>query len=712
MTNRADQAESKLRRALHPRHVAIVGASRRGGIGNDVLANLRRANPDLRVSVIHPTAASIDGTECHASLAELAVSRSDAPVDLAIVSTPAAACAAVVRQLGEAGVAGAIILSAGFTETGEAGRGLAADLSDAARASGIRLIGPNCIGVADLGATQRLQATFAELDHLAGSAALISQSGALGLALLQRAREAGVRVGRLASVGNCLDVDAAELISLWAEDTELDVILLHLEGLGDPERFAAAARRACRHLPLVALKTGRSARGANAAAGHTAALATPDATASAWLARAGVERVDGIDELVAVGAALSRMGPAFVERVAVLSNAGGPAVIAVDALVAAGLEVARTGPDAAARLAERLPDLAALTGPVDMLAAAQGAEMLPPLDILLDDEASDAVLFVIGPPLGITPLEQATTIAAHVASRRLPVPLVVVQLGPRPSTEAVNALAAVGVPLLDDAARAAQALAALGRRARWLERHAKGDPPPHVGRRDAETASSPDGPATFLPEPEVTRRLEAAGVERWPQAVLDVATTGTSFLEGVAGLEPPYVLKASGPGLLHKTDSGAVLLGIPDLPTLQDTAGSLVQRLSDAGTPARSLVVSPQAPSGVELLVGARRSSAEGCVLVVGEGGTWTELRQDVSIVPLPATRAAMRSAVESLRIRPRLHGARGGPPVDVDGLLDLLERVAELLLSAPEIVEIDLNPVRLPPSDGVHVLDARVAVR
>lgn len=765
-------------RAFHPRHVAVVGASRRpGSIGRAIVDNLLRGGFTGAVLPVNPSAPAVCGVPAWPDLAALPLTP-----DLAVVVTPAATVPDILDAFGRRGGRAAVVITAGFHEVGPRAAEVSQRLSEVIERHELRIIGPNCMGIINMHPDLRLNATFAPRLPLPGNVAMVSQSGALGVAILDHGRAAGVGLAQFASVGNKLDVSAMDLLGMWEHVDSVEAILLYLESVGSPEAFAEAARRIGRRKPIIMVKAGRTSAGAAAAASHTAALSGSEAAAGALIEQAGITRVVRIDEMFDAARTLTRVDPPEGRRIGVLTNAGGPAIMAVDAMVGEGLELAELGAVTRERLAEMLPSEASVANPVDMIASARPDHYRDGAAALMDDEGVDAVLAIFVPPLAIAAEDVARRLAdvlraRHAAGERV-LPMLAVLLtegGQDGGTGSVQTiLDEVGTPLFSFPEPAVRALVQLVERGEWLAR-ADSEPSPVHGdvaagadvltRALAVMEAQSEG---WLPEDDVTALLAAHGIERLPQQVValpdavvaalgsgrggtlepvepegphaadafgatpvrqaplpgPVAVASTEldpivsrWLEQVVSEVPapwyPLALKATGTRLVHKTEHGAVVLGLRDAGELLSQASALVQRLAAADVAPDALLFQPLVSGDVELIVGAHREPAYGPLVVVGLGGAWVEVMRDVVWQLAPSARTDLDRALTRLRSAPLLEGIRGQPAVDREALLDLLERVQGIVTSHPEVSELDLNPVLMSyGGEGAMILDARVRVQ
>lgn len=688
-----------VRHLLEPASAAIVGASRReGGTGRQVLDAVRRSGFDGPVYVVNPHAAAVDGLRAYGSVADLPEA-----VELAIVAVPATSVIEVARQCALAGVRAMIVLSGGFAEVGPEGVERQEELLAICRASGMRLLGPNCLGA--MSAVRPLDATFAPRAAPPGRLALLSQSGGVGLALIDRAASLHLGLSSFVSIGNRADLSVNDLLEYWEQDDSTDAVLLYLESFGNPRNFARIARRLSRMKPIVAVRAGRSAAGMRGAQSHTGAVAVASgAGTDALFKQAGVIRVDTLGELFDVGMLLASQPLPRGRRVGVVTNAGGPAILCVDACVAGGVEVPALSEGLRGQLERIAAPHASVGNPVDLLAAAGPAEFRQAVELLGASGDVDAIIAICTPVLATT----ADQVRPALSDAELPadVPLLSVLFGRAHDEDSPERRAAeFGYP-----EGAARALAAVANHADWRRRPA-GHVPPFADVDEGELA-------TWL-----------AGVvadgERW----LDPAETawllggwGVRLVEGVFAAGPAaaaraaeelggaVVLKATAPTLVHKTEVGAVQLGLEGGPDVHRVATSMARRLRRAGMKPTGFLVQRQLTGGVEMLVGVASDPLLGPLVACGAGGTLTELIGDVEVALAPLSDLDAARMVRSLRAWPLLEGYRGGSRADVPAFEDLLLRLGRLAATHPEVVELDCNPVVVGPS-GAIVVDARVRV-
>jgi acetate---CoA ligase (ADP-forming) len=675
---------ASLQRFFDPQTVAVIGASpRRGTIGGELFRNVLRADFAGAVYPVNRNADSVAGVRGYSSAREI-----DADIDLAVVCVPGPAVLAAAEDALGAGVRSLCVISAGFAEVGAEGAERQQQLLELVRSYGGRLIGPNCLGIAVSG--PRLNATFGPRALPPGNVGVSSQSGALGLALLERAAGRDLGLSAFVSIGNKADVSSNDLLEYWEEDPATDVVLLYLESFGNPRKFARVARRVAARKPIVALKAGRTSAGAQAASSHTAALAGSEAAVDALFRQAGVLRVDTLEELLDVTALLSQQPLPAGRRVGILTNAGGLGILCADACEAAGLELPQLTAATRDALREVLPAEASVLNPVDLLGSAVGRTYEQVVPIVLADEAVDAVIALFVPPVQAGAAEVAEAIARGLerTTTEKPVLACIVSEGGLPAALR-GRVAGFGYP-----ESAARALGRAAERAAWLRRP--------VGR---------------LVEPDVDRAAAAAvasGPERWLTAdemralfvAYEIPFVGERMVESVDGavqaaeeLGLPAVVKTAVAGA-HKTELGGVALDLRELGAVREAAERI-------GPP---LVVQQFVRSGVELLAGVVQDPTFGPLVAFGVGGTLAELVGDTGYALAPVTDIDATELVTTGKAGRLVDGYRGAAPADAAALIDLVQRLGRLAEDVPAIAELDLNPV-LATADGCVAVDARVRV-
>lgn len=697
-------AVAAVRSFLEPSSVAVIGASRRRGtIGGEILHNLLAAGFSGAVYAVNNKADVVQSLPAYRSVGDI-----PGGVELAVVAVPSEQVVGAARECAEAGVRSLLVISSGFAEIGAEGAGRQHELLEVCRDAGIRVVGPNCLGVLNTSPRVRLNATFAQPAAVRGGVGFMSQSGGLGIAIIEAAGHLGVGLSSFVSVGNKSDLSGNDFLQYWEQDPDTKLALLYLESFGNPRRFARVARRVSATKPILAVKSGRSAAGARATSSHTGAmLSASDVTVDALFEQAGVIRTDTMHELFDVAMLLSAQPVPRGDRVVIVTNGGGPGILCADACQTAGVEIAELLPDVRARLAEFLPTSAALGNPIDMVATASADDYRRTLQTLADADACDAIITIFVPAL-VTTAEEVAAAIRHFAQANPEVVTASVFMvgGGVPSELSSEQVRVPGYEFPEDAARAV-ALAA--RHGRWRARDA-GSAPSFENVRSVEAAAiiskelASDEP--WLSPACVAQLFDCYGLPLITTRVVSDAEQAAAVATDLGG---PVALKASAPGLVHKTDAGGVQLGL-GADAVRAAAAEIEHAVTHAGYRLDGLVVQPMAPLGVELIVGVVHDHSFGPVLACGAGGTTAELISDVAVRITPVTDLEAREMVRSLRTFPLLDGYRGAPRCDLTAIEDVLLRVSAMVEAHPEIVELDCNPLIAGP-DGAVIVDARVRV-
>lgn len=691
-------AAAAMRHFLEPASVAVVGASRRdGSVGAAVLDSILSSGFDGPVYPVNPHAATVAGLPAHASVADLP----EAP-ELVVMAVEAERVPDAARDCAVRGVRALLVLSAGFAEAGADGTLLQDELVAVCRAAGMRLVGPNCLGL--MGRRRPLDATFVPHAPPVGRVALLSQSGGVGLALIEQATALGLGLSSFVSIGNRPDISANDVLEYWEDDDSTDVVLVYLESFGNPRNFVRIARRLARRKPIVALRAGRSGAGARAAASHTGAVvAASEAGIEALFGQAGVVRADTLGELFDIGALLASHAPPAGRRVGIVTNAGGPAILCADACEAGGLVLPEPSAKLRGRLAHALPNHASTRNPVDMLAAAGPREFDTVLRVLAGSSEVDALVALFTPALSATAAEVRDAIDA--VAREVAVPVVSVVFGAEGSERPLGGAARFTYP-----EGAARALSAASRLAEWRQ-GCSDDPPTYEDVRRGEAAellaAAVSKGGRWLSDSDAAALLSAWGV---PLVETVRAATPAEAGRAAAALGGTVALKAVGEGIVHKTDLGAVQTGLEGEEPVRRSAQRMSRRLRRRGLPPRGFVVQRHVSGGVEMLAGITADPLLGPLVACAAGGTVVELLGDVSVRLAPVGPGEAADMIRSLSTFPLLDGYRGARPADVTALEDLVTRLGALAAAHPEVVELDCNPVMV-LERGAVVVDARVRV-
>jgi acetyltransferase len=696
---------------LTPRSVAVIGASQAPGkVGATVLDNLvkcRFAGPIYPVS-LHCN--SVQGLKAYRSVADL-----PGPVDLAIVCTPAGTVPGLVRQCGEAGASGMIILAAGFREIGQHGRDLEDSIrSEAGKFKSLRIVGPNCLGVIVPGS--RLNASFASTFPPPGRVAFISQSGALCTAVLDWASERALGFSHFVSVGNSLDVGMADLLDYLADDPATDAVILYIESIETARPFMSAAKACARRKPIIAYKAGRFAESAHAAASHTGAMAGVDSVYEAVFERAGIVRVFGVGDLFECAQLLAK-GPTLQgERLAVLTNAGGPGVMACDALLERRGTLAHLSESSVQQLDQFLPPSWPRENPVDVLGDATPERFTRALQIVGEDSQVDAILAILTPQMMTDPTGTAHGLVG--VARHCRKPILASWMGGPMVREGIEILNNAGVPTAATPNEAVSAFMNLVRYAHNMKLlYETPREVPMALETDRHRLREQLG-QLFETDRDVLNEIEAkAFLKAYGIPVAEVREGHTA--DEVARLARstgfPVVLKIVSPQITHKTDVGGVALNLMNEDQVRkayvDMIASVQQTRPDADVRGVSVQSMVKLPGGMELIIGSKKDPVFGPVIMVGLGGIGAELYQDCALGLPPLNERFALHMLKSLRTWPLVNGYRGRKAVaNVDRLVEILLRFSMLVSDFPEIRELDANPL-LVRGDQAIALDARIMV-
>ncbi|MEU2776367.1 GNAT family N-acetyltransferase [Streptomyces sp. NPDC007162] len=684
---------------LRPEVVAVVGAGRRpGSVGRAILHHLRSGGFTGRLFAVNPGASSLLGVPCHPCVGDL-----PRTPDLAVLAVPAAAVPATAEECGKAGVRALLVVTSGLDAN------QARDLLSACRGHGMRLVGPNCLGVSNTEPELRLDATFAAGHPLPGSAGIAVQSGGIGIALLDGLSRLGIGVSSFASLGDKYDVSGNDMLQWWETDGRTDLALLHLESFGNPRGFSRTARRVTRRMPVLTVDAGRTDAGRRAAASHTAAAATRTMTRQALFTQAGITATRSVGELLEAAALLHSQPLPGGCRVAIVTNAGGAGVLAADACAEAGLALPAFTAETVDDLLAVLPDGAATGNPVDATAAVSEEQLDACVDRLMRCPGIDAVLVALVPTAVAEATGDDLVRALTRAPGHRPRPVVVVRLEQDRSVELLSAEGGT-IPSYAEPQAAARALAHAARRTAWLARPAGTVPElPDVDTHRAHTIvedhlrTSPDG--GWLHPRTCADLLSCYGIPQLPWAWAETEDEAVLAADRLRGFDGRVVMKAHWPGLLHKTQQHAVHLDLRGDSQVRAAFRDLATRFEGLTT---GVVLQPLAARGTELFAGVAQDEVFGPLVLFGLGGTATEILADHAARLAPLTDHDVHDLITAPRCAPLLFGADGGAPVDLDALEQLLLRLSRMAADLPQLAEADFNPVLAAPGQ-VTVLDARV---
>ncbi|MEI7749561.1 MAG: acetate--CoA ligase family protein [Candidatus Moraniibacteriota bacterium] len=693
-----------------PRSIALIGASTKlGSVGNDIAKNLLHAHGGFigQVFPVNPNATELYGTRCYPDLAAIG-----SVPDLAIIAIPAMSVPGVLRQAADLGVAAAIIISAGFRETGTAGAALESEIAGIARETGIIVLGPNCLGF--LNPKLRLNASFAPRLPRRGPVGFLSQSGALMTAILDLS-EGNIGFSKFISTGNKVALDEKLLLSYLAEDPDTRVIAVYAEGLSDAPALIALGRDILARpqtKPIIALKSGRTESGMRASGSHTGSLAGTDAAYDALFHQARILRADSVRELLDTVSVLSANPIPNGNRVAIVTNAGGLGVIAADAATKAGLSVSPLSQQTTDALKPLLPAAASVGNPIDLLGDAKSDRYRTAIDYAVKDQDTDAVIVILTPQ-SMTEADETARVIAE-AKKNSDKPLLAVFSGGHALEHGTAFLRDAGVSVFTYPEEAAEALGLLARISGWRSKRFSPKRDFHDidrGRAEAVFSAVTSEGRKQLTEQETREVLSAYG---FPLLASRFAATAEEAAFAAHDIGARVALKIVSPDISHKTDAGGVMLDIrpEDVPA---KFSELIDRVRTKKPDARLdgvTVMEMGTPYGKELILGVKREPGLGSLLLVGMGGIYTETLKDVSFRFAPLAPEDATEMLSELRSFPILKGVRGETGIDMGPVTECLERLSHLVEDFPEIAELDINPLSVHSNGALsRILDARIAI-
>jgi acetate---CoA ligase (ADP-forming) len=700
-------AVAAVRRVLEPRSVAVIGGSRRRGtVGGELLHNLLSGGFAGELHVVNKRGGNIQGIDARASIVELA-----GPVDLGVVAVPAADVLDVARDCAAAGVHALVVISAGFAELGHDGAERQRALLSICRDAGMRLVGPNCLGVLNTAADVRLNATFAPHQAPPGAIGFLSQGGGIGIAIIEAASRLGIGLSSFVSVGDKADLSGNDFLQYWEQDDRTEVALLYIESFGNPRKFSRIARRVSAHKPVIVVKSGRTPAGSRATASHTGAiLSAADVTVDALFEQAGVIRTETLAEMFDIAALMSTQPVPGGDRIAIVTNAGGPGIVCADACQAMGAQVPEITGELAVNLAAGLPPAASVVNPVDMIATATADEYRTTLQTLAGSDQFDAVLAIFVPPLVTHAADVAAAIReASAESPRCVIAAVFMTAEGPPPELVYNGTSVPSFQFPEDAARAVARATRHGQRIARAAGVALQTSRPAVARGAAIISGELTQDGGWMSPSAVAALLDCHGIARAPQVL--VTGGDDDVVDAALKLRLPVAIKAVASGLLHKTEAGAVAVGLDSPEAVRGAAARIRTAVAEAGSELSALLVQPMISGTVELLVGVVQDSSFGPLLACGAGGTSAELLGDVTVRITPVTDVDAQEMLAGLRTFKLLTGYRGAPPCDLDAARDVILRISAMVEAHHEIFELDCNPVIAGPT-GAVVVDARIRLR
>ena len=692
-----------------PRSVAVIGASTKPHkLGHAVLDNLVNGGfltDNRKVYPINPKAKAILGLPAYPSVTEV-----HDPIDLAVIVIPYPLVPDALRTCGEKNIPAAIVISAGFRESGMEGLQRERELVEIAEQYNIRLVGPNCLGVIDTNTP--LNASFSAGLPPGGPMAFMSQSGGLGTAILDWAKAGRLGLSKFVSLGNKADVSETDLLRIWSDDPHSRVILCYIEGLPDGQEFINVARQVSKKKPIVALKSGITKAGSRAVSSHTGSLAGSEQAYHAAFRQAGVLRANSLQDLFDYARAFGYLPPLEGDRIAIVTNAGGPGILATDALERAGLRLARFDPECIRALEQFLPDAASAANPVDVLGDARSDRYRFAIEHIAADPHVDGILVILAPQ-ALTDIAETAKVVTEIAGK-VDLPVLACFMGEMQVKAGIEILEKHNVPNFSYPERAAMVLKGMS-----IYRRYKTEPTPTfeefvvdqtLVRQTLDDALS-QGRVT-IGDAEARTILTAYGLQI---PASELAKTDDQAVEIANRIGYPVVLKVASPDILHKTDVGGVKVGLQNAADVRDAFDLITYRSTRYLPEARlwGCLVQKMVPPGLEVLIGMNRDPQFGPLVTFGLGGIYVETLQDVAFRIAPFSRLEAEEMLGEIRAHALLDGVRGKPPVDKPALIDALLRIGQLVTDFPEIAELDINPfVVYEQGFGGISIDMRLVLR
>lgn len=685
---------------FNPQTIAVVGASRKkGSVGRAILRNIAFGDYEGTIYPINPNARSINSIKCYPNLSAVPET-----IDLVFIVVPAKFVIPVLKEAAELMVKSTVIITAGFREIGDSGKILENEIKDIANSVNMRLIGPNCMGI--LNTRNKMNGNFAPNPPIPGSIGFISQSGALGVVILDYALSLGLGFSKFVSLGNQADVNANNMIEHLGNDIDTDVILAYLESFEDPWDFIEIATETSRKKPIIIVKSGRTPQGAKAATSHTGALATAETTLTAILRRSGVIRVNSVEELFSCAAAFTKLELPKNDRVCIITNAGGPGTIAVDSLISHGMRISELTEESKNKLTEFLPEEASWQNPVDLLASAGPNEFRQALEVIMNDSNVDAIITIFVPPLMVNTLEVAREIDKFAKLHKKPI--LGVMMG---KNELIESGIHYSFPIYDFPESAAKALMAMTEYSIWKNKpkrvYEKFDVTVNV--EEIIKKAKKEGRENLEPM-EVFEIMRGYGF-KFPKSF--IIKNEEELKDCVEEIGYPLVAKIGTSVIEHKTDEGGVILNIQNDKKLMSAFNRINKIFDrfDVEEEERKLLIQRYYEDGVEIALGISVDSQFGAMLMVGSGGVLIEVIDDIIFEKIPLTKNRAHEMIKSLKGYPLLIGYRGGEPVNIDKLEGYILRLSQLAFDNRDIIEMDVNPI-LALKDESIVLDARIKIK
>lgn len=705
---------ASIRPLFHPTSVAVIGASRdSSSIGFRILHALHERYKG-KLFPINPKAKEVDSVPCFASIRDVPEN-----IDLAVVSVPSELVLQVVDECAENGVRALVVITAGFAEVGKEGKDLQKKLLEKVRGCGMRMVGPNCMGLINTDPAICLNASFSPIYPPTGGIAMSSQSGALGVAILSSATQRNLGLSTFISVGNKADVSGNDLLNYWEQDSATNVILLYLESFGNPRRFARIARRVSRTKPIVCVKAGRTLGGSRAAGSHTAALASNEVAVDALFQQTGVIRAETLEEMFDLAAVLGNQPLPRGNRIGIITNAGGPAILCTDACEAGGLKVPEFTTKLKKQLAEFLPPAASVENPVDLVASAAPESFRRSIQLLLNSNEIDALIIIYIPVMSWQTHQYLETISDAVRSSRKDQsstkPVIVCFMSESGSNKPLD-LGTEKIPTFIFPESGARVLAKVATYAEW-RRKSQGiisdfvDTAPSEARAICSKAINERGPGWLT----VTETRDVLNAMKLPVPNGDVAKNEQDAVIIAKSIGYPVAAKLASHTVIHKSELGGVHLNLRTDEEVRTAFQKIREQIKRHHSPEDmdGVLIQPMLSTGLEVIVGVTDDPLFGPLIAFGLGGIFVEILKDMVFRITPLTDIDTQEMVAGIKGHKLLEGYRGQPPADQKAVQELLLRVSRLVEEVPEISELDLNPIFvMPEGQGCTIADARIHVR
>jgi acetyl coenzyme A synthetase (ADP forming)-like protein len=705
-----ESKQSDLNSVFSPKTIAVIGASKtRGKFGREVIRNLLNFDFEGIVFPVNPSAHSILSMKCYRSILDI----SD-EIDLAIIVVTRDKVLKAVEDCGKKKVKTIIIITAGFREIGHEGEEMEKQILSVVKEHGMRAIGPNCMGVINTDPEVRLNATFAGSLPLRGNVSFLSQSGALGVAIIDFARKIGIGLAKFVSIGNRIDISVNDLLEYWRDDPLTDVILLYLESFGNPRKFTQIARDTSRTKPVIAVKAGRTLAGARAASSHTGALASGlDVATDALFEQCGVMRANSIEEVFDLAKAFSSQPLPRGNRVGILTNAGGPGILTTDACVYKGLQVPELSRDTQDALKALLPLEASTSNPVDIIASATAETYRKALPILLGDPQIDTIIIIYVAPM-IEDIFPVSKVIAQAVKEKPGKTVLACLMGREDNRRQIEPLTEAGIPTYIFPESVARAIHAMNWYREWKEK----DPGRILQYEDVDTDAvkkileqNIERGIEYLSGSDVDRIFKAYGI---PMARSILCTTVEEVAQAAEEIGYPVAMKIAAPGITHKSDMGGVIV---DLKNELEVRGafSVIKRKHDdmsASGDGFSVQIQEMVKGGQEIIAGVVMEPSFGPLIMFGLGGIYVEVLKDVSFRICPLTDIDAHEMIHEIKGYPILKGMRGKSGISEDTIVDLLGRVSQLISDFHCICELDINPFMIfPEARKCKAVDGRLRI-